>query len=197
MTARLAVMLSGGGRTLLNLLDVIERGELAATIPLVIASRECVGADRARRAGIETRVVPGDITAERLAAILDEHRIDWVVLAGYLRRVRIPAKYRGRVVNIHPALLPDFGGPGMYGHHVHRAVLDAGVRESGCTVHLCDDAYDQGPIVLQRRCPVLPDDTVESLAARVFALECEAYPEALRRLIREDHPRPEPANTAP
>ncbi len=197
MTARLAVMLSGGGRTLLNLLDVIRRGELRATIPLVIASRECAGAQHARDAGIDTRVAPGDIPEDVLAALLDEHRIDWVALAGYLRRVRIPRTYRGRIVNIHPALLPDFGGPGMYGHHVHQAVLDAGVRESGCTVHLCDEAYDQGPIVLQRRCPVLPDDTVETLAVRVFALECEAYPEALRRLIGDDHPRPEPANATP
>ncbi len=91
------------------------------------------------------------------------------------------------MVNIHPALLPDFGGPGMYGHRVHEAVLASGKKESGCTVHLCDSAYDRGPIVLQRRVPVLPGDTPDTLAARVFGAECEAYPEALRCLF-EKHP---------
>lgn len=189
MTARLAVMLSGSGRTLLNLLDAITRGELPATIALVIASRQCPGADHARNAGIDTLIIPGDIPANQLEALLDQYRIDWVVLAGYLRKVSIPPPYAGRVVNIHPALLPHFGGPGMYGHHVHQAVLASGAHESGCTVHLCDDVYDHGPIVLQRRCPVLQGDTVETLASRVFALECEAYPEALRNLIAADQPR--------
>jgi phosphoribosylglycinamide formyltransferase-1 len=86
-------------------------------------------------------------------------------------------------VNIHPALLPDFGGPGMYGHHVHEAVLASGCSSSGCTVHLCDPEYDRGPIVLQKSCPVLPGDTADTLAARVFDLECEAYPEALELLF--------------
>jgi phosphoribosylglycinamide formyltransferase-1 len=181
--ARLAVMLSGSGRTLLNLLEAIKNHRLDASVELVIASRETVGAERARAAGLRVEVIPGVIPAERLGTILREHRIDWVVLAGYLKLINIPPEYRGRIVNIHPALLPNFGGPGMYGARVHEAVLRAGARESGCTVHLCDEVYDRGRVLLQKRCPVLPGDTPDSLAKRVFALECEAYPEALQRLF--------------
>lgn len=181
--ARLAVMLSGGGRTLENLLAVMRRAELAAAVPLVIASRECPGAEIARAAGIQTHVIPGVIPAPRLAELLAPARVDWLVLAGYLKLVDIPAPYRGRVVNIHPALLPRHGGPGMHGTRVHEAVLAAGDRESGCTVHYCDEAFDTGGIILQRRCPVYPSDTPETLAARVFALEREAYPQALRGLV--------------
>ncbi|MCC6660064.1 MAG: phosphoribosylglycinamide formyltransferase [Phycisphaerales bacterium] len=184
MPPRLAVLLSGSGRTLVNLLDHIDSGALKAAIPLVIASRECVGAQRARDRGVPAvLVVPGTIPAATLATVLDEHRIDWVVLAGYLKLVEIPPAYRGLVVNIHPALLPDFGGPGMHGRHVHEAVLAARRTQSGCTVHLCDEVYDRGRVILQKRCPVLPDDTPETLAARVFELEKAAYPEALARLL--------------
>ncbi|MFN7020644.1 MAG: phosphoribosylglycinamide formyltransferase [Phycisphaerales bacterium] len=181
--ARLAVLLSGSGRTLLNLLDAIGRGELLARIPLVIASRECLGAQRARDAGLTTLVIPGEIPAERLGAILAEHRIDWAVLAGYLRLVQIPPPFEGRIVNIHPALLPDFGGKGMHGDHVHAAVLAAGRAESGCTVHLVDPVYDHGRILAQARVPVLPGDDVRTLADRVFAAECRLYPAALQQLI--------------
>jgi len=176
-------MLSGSGRTLLNLLEHIESGRLAAEIPLVIASRECLGAERSRQAGLKTMVIPGEIPAERLGTLLNEHAIDWVVLAGYLRMVHIPPAFRNRIVNIHPALLPKFGGQNMYGERVHEAVLAAGSTESGCTVHLCDSEFDRGPIVIQKTCPVLPGDTPQSLAARVFALEQRAYPEALQLLI--------------
>lgn len=176
-------MLSGSGRTLLNLLDAIRRGELIARIALVIASRQCLGAERARDAGLPTLVIPGEIPAERLGAILAEHRIDWVVLAGYLRLIRIPPAFAGRIVNIHPALLPDFGGKGMHGDHVHAAVLAAGRAESGCTVHLVDPVYDRGRILAQARVPVLPGDDVRSLADRVFAAECRLYPAALQQLL--------------
>ncbi len=182
--ARLAVMLSGSGRTLVNLLDRIADGTLGAEVPLVIASRECPGAQRARDRGVpEVLVMPGEIPAERLGSLLRGNAINWVVLAGYLKMVHIPAVYEGRVVNIHPALLPRFGGAGMHGDRVHEAVLAEGESESGCTVHLCDAEYDHGPIILQKRCPVLPGDTPRTLADRVFALECEAYPEALQLLI--------------
>jgi formyltetrahydrofolate-dependent phosphoribosylglycinamide formyltransferase len=182
--ARLAVMLSGSGRTLLNLLDRIERGELAAEVPLVITSRECLGAQRARDRGVaQVLVIPGEIAPEQLASVLRGDAIDWVVLAGYLKLVHIPPAYEGRVVNIHPALLPKHGGAGMHGDHVHEAVLASGDKESGCTVHLCDAAFDRGPIILQKRCPVMPGDTVRTLADRVFALECETYPEALETLL--------------
>ncbi len=130
-----------------------------------------------------TLVVPGRIPAQKLETVLREHRIDWVVLAGYLKLVDIPPAFNGRVVNIHPALLPKHGGPGLYGHFVHEAVLKAGDKVSGCTVHLCDSRYDTGPIVLQREVPVLPGDTPDSLAARVFEAEREAFPQALRKLL--------------
>lgn len=180
---RLAVLISGGGRTLLNLHDHVRCGDPPAEIALVIASSECPGAARARERGLTVEVVPGVIPAARLEALLNAHRVDWVLLAGYLKLLDIPRSYEGRVLNIHPALLPKFGGRGMYGRRVHEAVLAAGERESGCTVHFCDARFDTGPIVVQRRCPVLPQDTPETLAARVFGEECLAYPEALRMVL--------------
>ncbi|MHC4976015.1 MAG: phosphoribosylglycinamide formyltransferase [Planctomycetota bacterium] len=188
MTHQLVVMISGSGRTLLNLQDLIERGELDARIVRVIASRQCVGAQLARKRGLGVDVRTGDLERDELGVILDSLGADWVVLAGYLRRCPIPEGYEGRVVNIHPALLPKFGGKGMHGTRVHEAVLEGGEDESGCTVHLCDDQYDSGPIVAQARCPVQPDDTPESLAERVFKLELELYPRALSELM-QDHPR--------
>lgn len=181
--ANVAVLLSGGGRTLLNLADRMDSGEVRARVSLVVASKECLGADRARARGFDVRVEPGDIPADRLGAILRSAGAEFVALAGYLRLVRIPRGFEDRVVNIHPALLPSFGGPGMYGERVHRAVLAAGCRVSGCTVHLCDDRYDTGPILVQRCCPVEEGDTPETLAARVFEEEKRAYPEALAALV--------------
>lgn len=180
---RLGAMISGGGRTILNLLDAIGRGDLHAAIPVAIASRGCPGVERLRARGVEVRVMPGDLDERELCALVAEFGLSWIVLGGYLRRVPVPAGLGGRIVNIHPALLPAFGGPGMFGDRVHAAVLASGARESGCTVHLCDDEYDRGPIVLQRRCPVESGDTVDTLAARVFERECIAYPEALQRLF--------------
>jgi phosphoribosylglycinamide formyltransferase 1 len=188
--ARLLVLISGGGRTMLNLLDRIAAGTLRAQVPLVVASRECAGAERARARGVEVRVIPGNIPAQALESLVREFAIDYVVLAGYLKLVPVPASLERRIINIHPALLPKFGGPGMYGHHVHEAVLAAGDAESGCTVHFCDAHYDQGPILLQRRCPVLPGDTPDTLAARVFEEELKALPEALDALIQQQLGRP-------
>ncbi|TVQ31066.1 MAG: phosphoribosylglycinamide formyltransferase [Phycisphaeraceae bacterium] len=179
----IVVLLSGSGRTLLNIADRIESGELKARIAMVIASRECLGAERARERGFDTRIMPGDIEPSELKRLMTESDAAWIVLAGYLRLLKIPPALEGRVVNIHPALLPSFGGVDMFGGRVHRAVIDAGCKVSGCTVHLCDAGYDTGPIVLQRCCPVEEDDTPDSLAARVFELEIEAYPEALRLLL--------------
>lgn len=194
--ARLAVFLSGSGRTLDNLLAVIARGELDASVALVVASRECRGASVAREHDIATLVIPGTIPADRLTELAREHAIDLIVLAGYLRLLPIPPALEGRVVNIHPALLPAFGGPGMHGSKVHAAVADAARRceitETGCTVHLCDSTYDTGPIVLQRTCPVSPGDTPDAIAARVFGLELAAYPEAIRLLISGNAPADRP-----
>lgn len=191
--ARLMVLLSGSGRTLENLFARIDAGDLPAEVALVVASRECRGADVARARAVPVRVIPGPIPGATLDDLADAHRIDWIVLAGYLQLVPITDATRGRVVNIHPALLPDFGGPGMHGVKVHAAVIEAArkgrVTESGCTVHLADDTYDTGPVILQRRCPVLPDDTPETLAARVFKLELDAYPEALAQLIAQGPPQ--------
>lgn len=192
--ARLAILISGGGRTLANLHDLISRGDLPATIPLVIASRDCPGAALARGRNLHVEIIPGEIPRDQLASTLDAHKVDLVLLAGYLKKLHIPKPYLGRVLNVHPALLPKFGGPGMFGRRVHEAVLAAGERESGCTVHFCDDEFDTGPIILQRKCPVLPTDTPETLAARVFEEERLAYPEAIRQLIAGT-PNPTPRRT--
>lgn len=187
---RLGVLISGSGRSLRNLCDEIAAGRLPASVEVVISSRpEAGGLARAERLGIPTRVVDAgklspkafdaEITRELRAAA-----VELVCMAGFLSLWRIPSDFAGRVINIHPALLPEFGGKGFYGDRVHRAVLEAGEPESGCTVHFCDQQYDHGPIILQRRVPVLPGDTVESLGRRVFQQECIALPEAIR-LIAE------------
>jgi len=117
---------------------------------------------------------------------LEKHRVNLIVLAGYMKKLgpKTLARYRGRVVNIHPALLPKFGGKGMFGHHVHDAVIAAGEKESGATVHIADEEYDRGRILAQKRVPVMPDDTSESLAARVLEVEHELYAETLQRIAK-------------
>ena len=183
---RVGVLLSGGGRTLLNILKQIDAGELDAEVAVVITSRECKGAERARNAGLNVQVVPykqmpdTETYSARIVEILDAAAVELVCLAGFLSYWTIPPKYEGRVMNIHPALLPRFGGKGMWGHHVHDAVLAAGCNVSGCTVHFVNNEYDEGPIVVQRAVPVEEGDTAETLAARVFEQECIAYPEAIR-----------------
>ena len=185
---RLGILLSGSGRTLQNLIDRIEDGSLPARIEVVVSSHPNVkGLDRARKANIPAATVNWKSFTEKtfseaVTAELDKYPLDLVIMAGFIRRYLFPKKYEGRVLNIHPALLPDFGGKGYYGHHVHEAVLKSGAKESGCTVHLADLQYDRGPILLQKRVPVLPGDTPETLAERVFQAECEAYPEAIRRM---------------
>jgi len=183
VTTRLAVLISGAGRTLLNLLEHIDDGTLNARVVLVIASRECLGAQHARDRGLDTHLIAGQIPADSLASLLDGAHADLALCAGYLKLVSVPDAYRGRILNIHPALLPDFGGPGMYGDRVHRAVLESGATESGCTVHAVDEAFDHGPIIVQKRCAVLPGDTAESLADRVLGLEYAAYPEAVNIVL--------------
>ena len=170
-----------------NLESCIRRGELNAVIRLVVSSRPGTGAEqRASDLGLPMEVVDrrqfdgpsgfSDVVFRKLR----EAEIDLACLGGFLSRLDIPGDFKGRVVNIHPALLPSFGGRGMFGLRVHEAVIAAGCKVSGCTVHFCDQEYDTGPIIVQRTCPVLPDDTPQALADRVFAQECLAYPEAIR-----------------
>ncbi|MBN1818416.1 MAG: phosphoribosylglycinamide formyltransferase [Sedimentisphaerales bacterium] len=189
---RLGVLLSGGGTTMVNLDKEIKAGRLNAEIAVVISSRSQVkGVERARKLGLEPVLIRRkdfsdiDSFSARIVAALDAARVDLVVQAGWLCLWTIPARYENRVMNIHPALLPGFGGKGMWGHHVHEAVLKAGCKVSGCTVHFADNDYDSGPIIVQRTCPVMETDDADTLAARVFEQECIAYPEAIRLFAQD------------
>ena len=184
---RLGVLLSGGGRTMLNIQQEIEAGRLNAKIAVVISSRSGVkGVELARGLGFGPAIIRrkdyGDVEefSERIRQVLEAARVDLVVQAGWLCLWHIPKQYENRVMNIHPALLPAFGGQGMWGRHVHEAVLRAGCKVSGCTVHFCTNEYDAGPIIIQKCCEVRPQDDAEALATRVFEQECMAYPEAIR-----------------
>jgi len=186
-TVNLAVLVSGSGTTLQNLVDLIGAGKLDARVSLVIGSRpDLAGLDRARRANLRTEVVDrksfSDVASfsRQVFDLIESANVDLICLAGWLCLLDLPQRWEGRMMNIHPALLPSFGGKGMYGRRVHEAVLSHGCKVSGCTVHFVDNSYDTGPIIVQRTCPVLDDDTPESLAHRVFEEEKIAYPEAIR-----------------
>lgn len=190
-TIRVAVLASGSGTNLQALLDRFgEDGDASVRVVAVIASSDRAGAlDRARLHGVESHVldpVDAGTDPERIAAILDACEADLVVLAGYLRMVpaRVVRAYRGRMINVHPALLPGFGGKGMYGLRVHRAVLEAGVRVTGVTVHFVDEQYDRGPIIAQWPVPVFEDDDAETLAARVLRVEHRVLPAVVSALAR-------------
>jgi len=156
----MAVLLSGSGRTLQNFIDLSDAGKLDAKVSVVISSRaDAYGLERAKVRGIPAVTVAS---------------------AGFMCLFRIPERFLGRAMNIHPALIPCFCGKGYYGHRVHEAVLEHGCKVSGCTVHFADNEYDNGPIIIQKTVPVLDDDTPDTLAARVFEKECEAYPEAVQ-----------------
>ncbi len=184
---RIAVLLSGNGMTLQNLHDLSVAGKLPVQIVLVVANKpDAFGLERAKKIN-----VPAHVISRKDAGSLEEFsrrifekcraaKVDLVVLGGFLTLVQVPDDFLGRVMNIHPALIPAFCGKGFYGHHVHEAVLEAGVKVTGCTVHFADNQYDHGPIILQRPVQVQEDDTPKTLAARVFAEECRAYPEAIR-----------------
>jgi phosphoribosylglycinamide formyltransferase-1 len=184
---RLAVLISGSGTTLQNFLDRIADSLLRAEIAVVVSNKaDAFGLTRARQAHIPAFVEERKSCSSReefsdlIFAHCRDAGADLVCLAGFLQLLYIPDDFRNRVVNIHPALIPAFCGKGYHGLAVHRAVLERGVKVSGCTVHFADNEYDHGPIVTQRVVPVLDDDTPESLAARVFAAECEAYPQAIQ-----------------
>jgi phosphoribosylglycinamide formyltransferase 1 len=184
---RIAVLISGGGTTLRNLIEKIDAGQLPVEIALVVSSSPTArGLQFAHDAGIPSVVIErkGFAGQDDFSRDIFGHcrsaGANLVVMAGFLKRLTIPGDFSNRVVNIHPALVPSFCGEGFYGHRVHEAVLDYGAKLSGCTVHFADNQYDHGPVIVQQASPVFDDDTPETLAARVFAAECEAYPEAIR-----------------
>lgn len=184
---RLGALISGGGTTLMNILKCIKQGRLNAEVAVVISSSStAVGVEKAKAAGLNVKIIrkkdyPNiDEFSKRIEEELIAANVDLVVQSGWLCLWKIPARYETRVMNIHPALLPSFGGKGMWGQHVHEAVLAAGCKISGCTVHFCSNEYDKGPIIVQRTCEVKDSDTPETLAERVFQQECLAYPQAIR-----------------
>ena len=187
---RLGILISGGGRTMLNIQQEIQAGRLNAEIVTVISSLNSAGGvQRAKDAGLPVTVIRtkdhADVEAfsRRIVEELDEAKVDLVVQGGWLCLWKIPARYENRVMNIHPASCHASAVKGMWGHHVHEAVLAAGCKVSGCTVHFCTNEYDKGPIIVQRTCPVEDGDTADTLAARVFEQECVAYPQAIQWFI--------------
>lgn len=189
----IAIFASGGGSNAGAILQSINEGRLHARVSLVITDKAQAGVlDRARSNDIEGHILPPasfsspDAYLEALFNLFDKHAINFVVLAGYFKKIppAVVDRFQGRMTNIHPSLLPSFGGPGMYGRHVHKAVRDHGVHWTGATVHFVDHNYDTGPIILQKIVPVHQEDTPEDIAARVLPIEHQIYPEALR-LIAE------------
>jgi phosphoribosylglycinamide formyltransferase 1 len=185
---RCAVFASGGGSNFQALIDRREAGDLKVDLALLVGNNSTAHAfERARKHGIPSVHIapsrfPDETTyANHLLSALREHAIDIIALAGYMKKIphRIIAAYPNRILNIHPALLPSFGGPGLYGERVHQAVLDSGAKVSGITVHFVDDEYDHGPIICQQTVPVLDEDDAHSLAARVLAVEHGTYWKAL------------------
>lgn len=180
---RLGILLSGAGSTYANLERAIADGRLRAEIAVVVSSRaDAGGLQIAARHGRPTAVAR---TPDEVTAALRAYGAGWVAMCGYMKFWDPPGEFAGRTVNIHPALLPDFGGKGMYGHHVHAAVLAAGAAVTGCTVHLVSGHYDSGPIVARREVAVEAGDTVETLQARVQEAERELYPRALAGLLEK------------
>ena len=184
---RLGILISGGGTTLMNIVKHIQEGKLNAKVAVVISSLStAAGVEKAKNAGLNVKIIRTkdypdiDRFSKRIEEELAAVNVDLVIQGGWLCLWKIPARYENRVMNIHPALLPSFGGQGMWGHHVHEAVLAAGCKVSGCTVHFCTNEYDKGPIIVQQSCPVKNDDTPETLATRVFEQECIAYPQAIK-----------------
>ena len=190
MTMRVAVAVSGRGSNLEALLRVLG-ADAPARVVLVVSNRaDAQALDRAREHGVPAEVLSHPADATEWLDRLAHHGVDLLVLTGYLKLVpaAVIARYRDRILNVHPALLPAFGGRGMYGHHVHEAVLASGARESGATVHLVDEVYDRGRILAQARVPVLPGDTAETLAARVLGVEHRLLPAAVLAAAAAGHP---------
>jgi phosphoribosylglycinamide formyltransferase 1 len=194
MTMRVAVAVSGRGSNLEALLRALQPGA-PATVVLVLSDRaEAPALNRARQHGVPSEALADPANASEWLVHLDRHQVDLVVLAGYVKLVPAAAvaRYRDRIINIHPALLPDFGGKGMYGKRVHEAVLASGARESGATVHLVDEVYDRGAVLAQARVPVLSGDTPERLAARVLEVEHRLLPSVVLAAAAAGRPVPLP-----
>ena len=186
-TLKIAVLLSGSGTTMQNLIDRIRQGKLNAQIVIAIADRANTrGLERASEAGIPTALVPREQSAtltefsERIFGQCRQSQADLVVMGGFLRLIQVPQDFENKVINIHPSLIPAFCGKGFHGLNVHRAVIDAGNKVTGCTIHFADNIYDHGPIIMQCPVKVLDDDTPETLMKRVFEEECRAYPEVIQ-----------------
>jgi phosphoribosylglycinamide formyltransferase-1 len=188
----IAVFASGRGSNLMAILKAIEEGKLKARVIVVISNNSSAGAlEVARSKGIDAlhisrRQFSSDREyADKILSELRKRNVELVVLAGYMKKIpaEVVSEYRNRILNIHPALLPSFGGQGMYGINVHKAVIESGVKITGVTVHIVDEEYDHGPIVLQRAVEVKDDDTPETLAERVLKVEHEVYPEAIRLFV--------------
>lgn len=183
---KFALFISGGGGNALNLVRACREGRIPAEPVLVVASKETApGVAKLRNEGLRVVVLdPKDAMGEEAHSKLclqaaEASGADFIALAGWLRKLVIPPEWEGRILNIHPGLLPRFGGPGMYGMHVHRAVLASGTMESGCTVHLVDNELDHGRKLAESRVPVLPGDSPEALQQRVYAEEMKLYPKAM------------------
>jgi len=192
MIMRVAVAVSGRGSNLEALLHALG-AEAPARVVLVLSNRpDAAALERARAHGIPAEALTDSADGAEWLDRLARHEVDLLVLAGYLKLVpaAVIARFRDRVLNVHPALLPGFGGPGMYGHHVHEAVLASGARESGATVHLVDEVYDRGRILAQARVPVLPEDTPDTLAARVLAVEHRLLPAVVLAAAAAGRPIP-------
>jgi phosphoribosylglycinamide formyltransferase-1 len=190
----LAVLCSGGGTNLQALIDAVENGELSAEIKIVISNNSNAFAlERARKHNIRTlhlshkQFATPEEFDQRLLKVLKQNQIDMIILAGYMKILSptIIRAYKNRILNIHPALLPQFGGPGMYGMHVHEAVIKSGVKITGVTVHIVDEVYDHGAIVMQKPVEVKDDDTPETLAERVLKVEHDTYKKAIQLFAEE------------
>ena len=187
MSINVAILLSGSGTTLQNILDLSTANQLDAEVVCVASSRaDAYGLTRAEEAGIPNQAFPRkefdsvEAFGEAIWNFVDGFEPDLIVLAGFMSLLSVPKRYSGRIMNVHPALIPSFCGQGMYGHHVHQAVLDYGAKLSGVTVHFVDEEYDNGPIILQSAVPVREDDTADSLAERIQAEERRIYPQAIQ-----------------
>lgn len=192
MNLRLAVLLSGSGTTLQNIIDHCEDESLAATVSCVIASKtSAYGLVRAAQHGIPAYAITAkdypdyDARNEAIWDTIRSHGVELVVLAGYMSLLKVPEDYANRIINVHPALIPAFSGQGMFGQHVHEAVIAYGAKVTGATVHFVDDTYDHGPIIMQEAIPVNEQDTAESLAERVQALERKLYPKVIQMIAEE------------